>query len=65
MLEAGALDLDIVLNRISDGNICSVFTVTVRFLAGRLVTNATGVNLKIFSLEKLVIPPEKTDQEPW
>lgn len=48
MLEAGALDFDIVLNRVSDGNICSVFTVTVRFLAGGLVTNATGVNLKIF-----------------
>lgn len=47
MLEAGALDLDIVLNRVSDGNICSVFTVTVRLLAGRLVTNATRVNLKI------------------
>lgn len=44
VLEAGALDLDIVLNRVSDSNVCSVFTLTVRFLAGGLVTSAIGVN---------------------
>lgn len=36
VLEVGALDLDIVLNHVSNGNICSVFTVTIRFSAGYL-----------------------------